>query len=157
MVIKQEDLKDVIFQDVKFDVKKRSTIRGVKYEYTCQVVWNGNLAETALEQASMHQAKNEYNNTRPSSDLTIMTAAECMKREDALIKLSESGEPKVIEAVSERARAKVKKYSAKEIVENLSRKDLPEDQKAYWQAQYNKMKAEAEEALKALNAFKNLK
>ena len=138
IIITQENIGSVLFQDVRFTVDKYSNLRGVddkeatKYEYQYEIIWNGAMVDTMLEQASMHQATNEYNNTRPSNDLKIMAASECLRKTDAMIKLSESGVPKLVEAISERARGK--KVTDNEIVTSLADKNLAPEKRKYYEA-----------------------
>ncbi len=158
IIITQENIGSVLFQDVKFTVKKYSSLKGVKdekavkYNYTYQIVWNGAMAETMLEQASAHQATNEYNNTRPSNDLEIMSASECLRRTDAMIKLADSGLPRIVEAIAERA--KVKKISNTELVDKVQDKKLPKKEHDYYQALYDarlaKINAELVEMTEAI-------
>ncbi len=152
IIIKQEDLARVMFQDVSFKVKKQPAVNGEKAKFHLKVKWNGSLAETMAEQASMHQAKNWYNNNRPSCDAEVMSAAECLRREDYFIQLNETTLD--IEAVAEGTRKQVKKHTANEVVENLHRKDLKPEEKAYWQAQFDCMQAEADEIKAAFAAIK---
>ena len=105
IIVTQDTLKDITFDNVSFDIKKTSTIDGKKVEWTYKVCWNGGLGETALKQASMHQAKNRYNNTRPifDEDGKVQTAEEYAVRKANFLALNVGIE--VVEAVAETARA----------------------------------------------------
>ena len=150
ITVTQANLNEVVFQDISFDVKKRSSINGEKVEITYRVRWNGSLGECALKQASMHQSKNWYNNHRPSEDTAVMTATECERRKKLFLDLD--GQVNEIDAVA--TTEKVKKHSAKEVVEGLMDKTLPKDQHDYWQVQYDRMQAEIKEAQQLLNSIK---
>lgn len=154
IIITNDNLKDIIFEDVKFDSLKRSTINGDKIEVTHRVTWNGSLAETAMKQASLHQAKNWYNNNRPIFDKEgkIQTLSEFEKRTKLFINLN--GNVNEIEAVESAVRVKKQEHSTEEIVKNMLDKSLPDDQKTFWKNLYNVRQAEVDENAKLLAKIK---
>ena len=152
IIIKQDDLKSITFQDVRFEVRKKINVSGVVYEYSYMIAWNGSLGETALEQASLHQAKNEYNNTRPTSDRKVMSTAEETRRQESFVALANSEEPKLVQAVAERQR--VKKLSPGEIMTALKDKDLSKEKKAYYKSLLEVYLVEANVAKEALASLK---
>jgi len=82
IVITPANMKDVVLQGLSSQTTKRAGLPGTdeKVELLFNITWDGALFTTMLEQASMHQSKNWYNNSRPSSDDNVMSKAECERR-----------------------------------------------------------------------------
>ena len=82
--ITPENMATVTLAGLKHSVKKSTAINGEKVEYTFNVIWTGKLLAEMIVGASMHQARNWYNNHRPSTQTNIMSPAECLRRENFL-------------------------------------------------------------------------
>ncbi len=147
IIITPENIHLVEFKGLTFDVQKKSAIDGKKIEYTYRVNWNGLLGKTALRQASMHQSKNEYNNTRPSEDPDVMSEAECERRKKVF--LSMEGKVKEIDAV-EGAERKRRVRSPMEIALLAKAEKDPMVKKAL----QDELKAMQDEINNALNSIK---
>lgn len=107
--ITMKNLNEVVFEGVSLNVIKNVNLPGEnapddKVKLEINVVWDGNKLGRAIKNASEVEAKNWYNNHRPSSDEKIMTSAECKRRIDflravssapILVTASETGADKV--------------------------------------------------------------
>lgn len=127
IVITQENLHLVEFKGISFDVVKRSSIDNKKIEITYKVSWDGLLGKTALQQASMHQSKNWYNNHRPSSDEDVMSRAEFQRRKTVFLAMD--GKVNEIEAVASTDRKRTRELSPMELATMIKEEKDPEVRK----------------------------
>jgi len=117
--ITEGNINEVTFTGLSFNVNKNCGLPGedapddkVKLDLT--IVWDGNKFNRMLKNASEVEAKNWYNNHRPSTDEKVMSASECKRRIDYLRALA--GSPVIINA-SETGADKVTELSVEQLVQ----------------------------------------